>query len=172
VASEPSALGSTLAPVAEPLSLSQQALDRLRAEHEERTVPRRKEITNRIEEARAHGDLSENAEYHAAKNEQGLNEARIRQLEDMLSRAVIVEADATSDAAAAGLLVELRYEGDDDTTTYLMGSIEERHDVYDVLSVSSPLGQALQGKHPGTKVSYQGPKRELVVELVSVRPLS
>ncbi len=156
----------------EPLSLSQQALDRLQAEFEERTGPRRKDITNRIEEARAHGDLKENAEYHAAKNEQGLNEARIRQLEDMLQRAEVVETDASNDAAAAGFLVELRYEGDDDTTTYLMGSIEERHDTYDVLSVSSPLGQALQGRHPGDKVSYQGPKRELVVELVSVRPAS
>jgi transcription elongation factor GreA len=156
--------------VSEPLSLSQQALDRLRAEHDERTGPGRTEITNRIEEAREHGDLKENAEYHAAKNEQGLNEARIRQLEDMLSRAVVVEAEPDADAAEPGYLVELRYEGDDDTTTYLMGSIEERHDTYDVLSVSSPLGQALQGKHPGTKVSYQGPKRELVVELVSVKP--
>ncbi|HEY3830712.1 MAG TPA: transcription elongation factor GreA [Acidimicrobiia bacterium] len=156
----------------EPLELSQQALDRLHAEFDERTGPGRTEITNRIEEAREHGDLKENAEYHAAKNEQGLNEARIRQLEDMLSRAVVVEADANTDAAAAGLLVELRYEGDDDTTTYLMGSIEERHDTYDVLSVSSPLGRAVIGKHPGTKVSYQGPKRELAVELVSVRPAS
>ncbi len=90
----------------------------------------------------------------------------------MLQRAVVVEAGPDADAAAAGCLVELRYEGDDDTTTYLMGSIEERHETYDVLSVSSPLGQALNGKQPGTKVSYQGPKRELVVELVSVRPAS
>ena len=157
----------------EPLSLSQQALDRLHAEFDERSGPGRAEITNRIEEAREHGDLKENAEYHAAKNEQGLNEARIRQLEDMLSRAVVVEAGSVNtDAAAAGLLVELRYEGDDDTTTYLMGSIEERHDTYDVLSVSSPLGRAVLGKHPGTKVSYQGPKRELAVELVSVRAAS
>ena len=74
----------------------------------------------------------------------------------------MVEAGSVNtDAAAAGLLVELRYEGDDDTTTYLMGSIEERHDTYDVLSVSSPLGKAVLGKHPGTKVSYQGPDASL-----------
>ncbi len=155
----------------EPLELSQHALDRLKAEFEERTTARRKEIVARIEEARAHGDLSENAEYDAAKNEQGQNEGRVRQIEDMLKRAVVVAHTASTDAAATGCLLELRYVGDTDTTTYLMGSIEERHDVYEVLSVSSPLGQALLGKHPGDKVSYKGPRRELSVELVSVRAL-
>ena len=155
----------------ESLQLSQQALDRLRAEYEERTTSRRKEVTARIEEARAHGDLSENAEYDAAKNEQGQNEGRVRQIEDMLKRAVVVEPESASGGASVGCLVELRYEGDTDTTTYLMGSIEERHDTYDVLSVSSPLGQALLGKQPGTRVTYQGPKRELAVELVDVRAL-
>ena len=98
--------------------------------------------------------------------------ARLAQAEGMRVISFRHEQNAGNAAAAAGYLVELRYEGDDDTTTYLMGSIEERHDTYDVLSVSSPLGQALQGKHPGAKVSYQGPKRELVVELVSVKPAS
>lgn len=153
----------------EPLHLSQQALDRLKTEYEERTTSRRKEITLRIEEARAHGDLSENAEYDAAKNDQGHNEARIRQLEDMIKRAVVVEATGDTDSVAPGCLVELRYEGDDDTTTYLYGSIEERHDTYEVLSTSSPLGVALAGKKPGDKVKYQGPRRELSVELVGVR---
>jgi len=153
----------------EPLALSQQALDRLKAEYEERTTARRKEITLRIEEARAHGDLSENAEYDAAKNDQGHNEARVRQLEDMIKRAVVVEASGDSGEVAPGCLVELRYEGDDDTTTYLYGSIEERHPTYEVLSTSSPLGVALAGKKPGDRVTYQGPKRELAVELVGVR---
>ena len=155
----------------EPLQLSQQALDRLRAEYEERTTTRRKEITARIEEARAHGDLSENAEYDAAKNEQGQNEGRVRQLEDMFKRAVIVEGGSADDGAAVGCIVEIRYEGDTDTTSYLLGSIEERHDEHEVLSVSSPLGQALLGKQPGDRVTYQGPRRELSVELVSISSL-
>ena len=153
----------------EPLHLSRSALDRLEAEYEERTTTRRKEITLRIEEARAHGDLSENAEYDAAKNDQGHNEARIRQLDDMIKRAVVVEASGATDEVAPGCLVELRYEGDDDTTTYLYGSIEERHETYEVLSTSSPLGVALAGKKPGDRVTYQGPKRALAVELVGVR---
>lgn len=155
----------------EALELSQQALDRLHAEFEERTTARRKEITARIEEARAHGDLKENAEYHAAKDEQGHNESRIRHIEDMLKRAVVVESTAAADTAAAGRLVEIRYVGDTDTTTYLIGSIEERHDTYDVLSVSSPLGQALLGKSAGDKVSYEGPKRAINVEIVKVSSL-
>jgi transcription elongation factor GreA len=151
------------------LHLSASALDRLKAELEERTTTRRKEITLRIEEARAHGDLSENAEYDAAKNDQGHNEARIRQLEDMIKRAVVVESTGNATDVQPGCLVELRYEGDDDTTTYLYGSIEERHDTYEVLSTSSPLGVALAGKKPGERVTYQGPKRELAAEVVAVR---
>ena len=157
--------------VMEPLELSQPALDRLNAEFEERTTARRKEIVARIEEARAHGDLKENAEYHAAKDEQGHNESRVRQIEDMLKRAVVVAHTQGDDAASSGCLVELRYAGDSDTTTYLMGSIEERHDTFEVLSVSSPLGTVLLGKRPGDHVTYLGPRQELRVELVSVRPL-
>ena len=66
------------------------------------------------------------------------------------------------------MLVELRHEGDDATEIYLVGSIEERHDTYDVVSTSSPLGQALLGAAPGATVTYQGPRRELSVEVVSV----
>ena len=165
------AAGGILPATMDILELSQQALDRLHAEFEDRAIGRRKEITARIEEARAHGDLKENAEYHAAKDEQGHNESRIRQLEDMFKRAVVVHPSGSDGGAAAGCLVELRYEGDTETITYLIGSIEERHDVYDVLSVSSPLGQALLAKQPGDTVSYQGPKREISVELVSVRAL-
>jgi transcription elongation factor GreA len=150
-------------------SLSHEAHERLSRELEERTTNGRREISHRIEEAREHGDIKENADYDAAKNEQGHNEARIRQIEAILRDAVIVE-HGNGDVVEAGALVELRYEGDDGTETYLVGSIEERHDTYDVLSTSSPLGQALVGAKPGATVKYQGPRRELSVEVVSVRP--
>ncbi len=151
--------------------LSPQAYERLRQELEERTTARRREISLWIERAREHGDISENADYDAAKNEQGHNEARIRQLEAMLKDAVVLENAAASDVVAPGVLVELRYQGDDDVTTYLVGSIEERHETYDVLSTNSPLGQAILGKGPGSTVTYQGPKRELSVTVEAVRPL-
>ena len=153
----------------EPIQLSQDAYDRLRAEHEERTGPRRKEITARIEEAREHGDLRENAEYHAAKNEQGLNEARIRQLDQMLRDATIVEVDASGETVEPGVVVEIRINDDPETQTYLFGSIEERHETYDVLSTASPLGHALLGASPGSTVTYQGPRREMSVTVVAVR---
>jgi transcription elongation factor GreA len=153
----------------DPIVLSQDAFDRLKAEYDERSNARRKEISARIEEAREHGDLKENAEYHAAKNEQGLNEARVRQLEAMLRNAQIVETSAVGDVVEPGVVVEIRIEGDDELQTYLVGSIEERHDTYDVLSTNSPLGQALLGSTPGTTVSYQGPRREMSVTVVAVR---
>jgi transcription elongation factor GreA len=150
--------------------LSPQAYQRLQQELEERSTTRRRDLSLWIERAREHGDLKENADYHAAKDEHGLNEARIRQLEQMLKEAVVVEA-SSGDVVEPGTLVELRYEGDDTPMTYLVGSIEERHDKYDMLSTNSPLGQALLGKEPGATVTYQGPKRELSVTVVSVRPL-
>ena len=152
--------------------LSQQAYERLRQELEERTTTRRREISLWIERAREHGDISENADYDAAKNEQGHNEARVRQLEAMLKSAVVIESAAAGEVVEPGVLVELRHEGDDDPVTYLVGSIEERHETYPVLSTESPLGQALLGASPGAQVRYQGPKRELGVTVVAVRPLS
>src|SRR5215510_7443639 len=153
----------------EPAQLSQQAHDRLREELEERSGPRRKEISAWIERAREHGDLRENADYDAAKNEQGHNEARIRQLEEMLKTAVVVEG-ASGDVVAPGTIVELKMEGDEAPTSYLVGSIEERHETLDVVSSSSPLGQALLGHGPGEIVSYEGPRRTFAVEIVSVSP--
>jgi len=153
----------------EPAQLSEQAHRRLREELDERSGPRRREISAWIERAREHGDIRENADYDAAKNEQGHNEARIRQLEEMLRTAVVVEG-AAGDVVEAGTIVEIRMDDDDDTTSYLVGSIEERHEELEVLSTSSPLGQALLGHGPGEVVSYEGPRRTFAVEIVSVQP--
>ena len=149
--------------------LSPQAHARLKAELEERTTTRRRELSLWIERAREHGDISENADYDAAKNEQGHNEARVRQLEAMLKNAIVIDSSTAGDVVEPGTLVDLRYEDDDDLVTYLVGSIEERHEKYDVLSTNSPLGQALLGKAPDSTVTYQGPKRELSVTVVAVR---
>jgi transcription elongation factor GreA len=149
--------------------LSQQAYDRLQEELAERSGPRRKEISAWIERAREHGDIRENADYDAAKNEQGHNEARIRQLEEILRTAEVV-AGQSGDVVAPGTIVEVKMEGDADTVSYLVGSIEERSDEFEVLSTSSPLGQALLEHSPGDTVSYEGPRRTFAVEIVSVRP--
>ncbi len=138
----------------DPSHLSQQAYDRLQEELAERSGPRRKEISAWIERAREHGDIKENADYDAAKNEQGHNEARVRQLEEILRTAVVVEGPS-GEVVAPGTIVEVRMEGDDDTTSYLVGSIEERSDEFEVLSTSSPLGQALLEHAPGDTVSLR-----------------
>jgi transcription elongation factor GreA len=151
--------------------LSRDAYDRLKQELEERSTSGRRDISSWIERAREHGDIRENADYDAAKNEQAHNEARIRPLEQMLRDAVVGE-DATGDVVAPGTIVEIRMEGDDDLSSYLVGSIEERHDTLEVLSTSSPLGQALLGHGPGETVSYDGPRRTFAVEIVSVRSAS
>jgi len=151
--------------------LSQQAYDRLQDELAERSGPRRKEISAWIERAREHGDIRENADYDAAKNEQGHNEARIRQLEELLRTAQVVEGQS-GDVVAPGTIVEVKMEGDDETISYLVGSIEERSEEFEVLSTSSPLGQALLEHRPGETVSYEGPRRTFAVEIVSVRPVA
>jgi transcription elongation factor GreA len=154
----------------EPTHLSPAAHQRLTEELTWRSGARRMEISEWIERAREHGDIRENADFDAAKNEQGLNEARVRQLDQLLKEAIVVEA-GDGDTVAPGTLVEIRMDNDTDSTTYLVGSIEERNDTYEVLSTSSPLGQALVGKAPGEVVTYQGPKRAFEVEIVSVRAL-
>ncbi len=149
--------------------LTQEAYDRLKEELEWRSGPYRIEISQMIEKAREHGDLKENGEYHAAKDTQGLSEARIRELEHILKHAKIIEA-AKGDVVETGTIVEIRMEGDDSTTTYLVGSIEEQSDEYDLLTTHSPLGEALMGAKAGDKVQYEGPKATFEVEIVSVKP--
>jgi transcription elongation factor GreA len=134
--------------------LSQEAFDRLRSELENLKTEGRERISAVIEEARAHGDLRENAEYHAAKDEQGQMEARIRQLEELLRQAKIGEPDDT-DAVRPGLKVVLEVDGDEET--YLLGSREDQHDELEILSSESPMGQAILGAAVGDTVSFETP---------------
>src|ERR687897_894917 len=149
--------------------LSQAAFDRLRAEHDDLTTRGRVDIARKIETARELGDLSENGDYHAAKEEQGKMEGRIAQLSFMLENAEIVEGSGDGDSVSHGSVVSIRYEGDDEVEKYLIGSIEERHDDLDVISPSSPLGEALLGSGKGDTVAFTAPTgAELRVEVVAV----
>ena len=147
--------------------LSQATHDRLSAELEDLTTRGRIDIAQKIQAARELGDLSENGDYHAAKDEQGKMEARIRHLETILEDAVIVE-DVSTDVVAAGSIVDIRYDGDDDIERFLVGSIEERHEGVDVISPTSPLGQALIGASCGDRVDYEAPGGQLTVEVVAI----
>jgi transcription elongation factor GreA len=148
--------------------LSQAAYDRLQAELDDLTTRGRIEIARTIQRAREMGDLSENADYHAARDDQGRMESRIRQIQALLDGAVIVEGDKHSDEVGTGSIVSLRYEGDDDVERYLVGSIEERRDDLPVISPASPLGQSLLGRSRGDTVEYRAPSGTLKVEIVEI----
>jgi transcription elongation factor GreA len=149
--------------------LSPETHARLVEELEDLTTRGRIDIARAIEAARALGDLSENGDYHAAKDAQGKMEARIRQLQATLDQAVIVAgSSAPAGVISTGTVVGFRYEGDDEVEHYLLGSIEERHGEYPVVSPGSPLGQALLGKKVGDVVTYDAPNGKLSVEIISV----
>jgi transcription elongation factor GreA len=152
--------------------LTQEAYDRLKAELEHLSGPARAEITERIAAARAEGDLKENGGYHAAKDEQGKMEARIRQLTQLLREAKVGEPPAAeAGVAGPGMVVTVRF-SDGDEETFLIGSREEAA-VADitVYSAQSPMGVALTGAKPGDSVSYTAPNgREITLELVDAKP--
>ena len=155
--------------MAESVQLSQAAYDRLKAELDDLTTRGRIDIARKIEVARELGDLSENGDYHAAKEEQGKMEGRIIHLSRMIKNAEIVEATDGGDTVTAGCVVGIRYAGDDEVERYLLGSIEEQHDDLDVISPGSPLGEALIGRRAGESVSYETPTgAQLEVEITSV----
>lgn len=150
------------------VDLSKGAHDRLKAEFTDLTTRGRIDIARKIETARELGDLSENGDYHAAKEEQGKMEGRIAHLAQILENANIVDS-AGSSIATAGSIVVIRYDGDTDTERYLIGSIEEHHEDLDVISPGSPLGEAMLGSKVGDKVTYQTPTgATLQVELVEI----
>jgi transcription elongation factor GreA len=151
--------------------LTPEAYERLSSELNELKTEGRERISQAIGTAREHGDIRENADYDAAKNEQGMMEARIRQLETLLSTAVVGEVAGTSGVAGPGTVVVLEIAGEEET--YFLGSREEAIDGMDVLSVQSALGQAVSGRKAGDKFSYVTPTgRELPVKLLQAEPRS
>jgi transcription elongation factor GreA len=148
--------------------LSHAAYDRIKDEHDDLVTRGRIDIARKIEAARELGDLSENGDYHAAKEEQGKMAGRIAHLANLLENAVIVE-DAATDHVQPGVVVAIRYEGDDDVERYLLGSIEERIEGIEVMSPGSPLGQALVGGKVGDTVEYETPTgARLKVEIAAI----
>lgn len=154
--------------------LTTAALARLRAELDDLSTRGRIEIAQRIDEARALGDLKENGDYHSAKEEQGLMEGRIREIESLLANAEELSGVA-GDTVSVGTIVTLLYDGDaeDAAERFLVGHLEEIPPADDITVVSptSPLGSALLGASPGQTVSYAAPNGNLTVKLLGVSPL-
>ena len=149
--------------------LTQEAHDRLRDELAYLTGEGRAEIVRRIESAREEGDLRENGGYHAAKDEQGKQEARIRQLQALLQTAKVGEAPADNGVVGPGMVVTVRLAGDE--MRFLLGSREVASDDIEVYSERSPLGEAINGRRVGESASYTAPNgREIPVEILDATP--
>ena len=152
--------------------LTQDAFDRLQEELAERSGPRRDSIVKRIEAAREEGDLRENGGYHAAKEEQGKNEARIKVLRHMLEHAQIGAPPAADGQVAHGMIVTVRLVEFDEEETFLLGSREEAATTsISVYSPSSPMGAAVNGASIGQTVTYTAPNvKQFNVEILRAEP--
>ncbi|MFC4946995.1 transcription elongation factor GreA [Pseudonocardia sp. GCM10023141] len=150
--------------------LTQEAYDRLKGELDV-LIANRPVIAAEINARREEGDLKENGGYHAAREEQGQQEGRIRQLQELLRTAQVGVAPSSSDVAAPGMVLKIRYD-DEDTETVLLGSREEgAHGDLQVISPNSPLGAALLGAKVGETRTYQLPTGgNMEVSLVSAEP--
>lgn len=150
--------------------LTQEAYDRLNAELEHLKGPGRTEIAQKIDEARAEGDLKENGGYHAAREEQAKQEARIRQLDDILRHAQVGDAPSEAGVVEPGTVVTALVGGEE--MVFLLGSREVAGGTdLDVFSEKSPLGSAILGLAAGESASYQAPNgRSIAVEVVRVAP--
>lgn len=153
--------------------LTQEAFDRLKQELQE-LIDKRPAIAMEINERREEGDLKENGGYHAAREEQGKQEARIAQLQSLLRKATVGEAPPDDGIAEAGMVVTVRFDGDDADETFLLGSREEAETAgIAVYSPASPLGVALTGRHEGDVVEYETPNaKTMKVTLISAKPFS
>jgi transcription elongation factor GreA len=156
--------------------LTQEAFDRLADELEYLKGPARAEISRRIADAREEGDLRENGGYHAAREEQSKTEARIAQLEDMLSRAKVGERPVNGDVVEAGMQVTVKF-SDGETETFLLGAREvlmlDRSVEMSVYSPQSPLGAAILGKRPGDSATFAAPTGKTVaVEIIDAKPFT
>ena len=151
--------------------LTQEAHDRLKAELDQ-LVAGRPAMAAEINARREEGDLKENGGYHAAKDEQGKQEGRIRQLTDLLRKARVGEPPTTATTAELGTVITIRFQGDDETEKFLLGSREIAGTTgLQVYSPESALGSAILGAKPGASVTYQAPNgRDITVDVVAVEP--
>jgi transcription elongation factor GreA len=151
----------------EPTWLTPAAHRQLEEELARLTTAGRHHVEERLAEARSHGDIRENADYEAAKQEQGLMEARIRRIQHLLKTAEVRAAEST-EVVEIGSLVTVREDGEENE--YLVATPENRVPGYHLASPQGPLGRALLGARPGERVDYQAPGGTFSVEVLAVRP--
>lgn len=152
--------------------LTQEAYNQLKAELEYLSGPARIEIATKIAAAREEGDLRENGGYHAAKEEQGKQELRVRQLTQLLEHAKVGEAPANDGIVEPGMVVTIAFDGDpEDTVTFLMASREYASTDIDTYSPQSPLGVGVTGKKVGDNAEYELPNGRIAsVKILAAKP--
>ncbi|MGW1880899.1 transcription elongation factor GreA [Streptomyces sp. NPDC001970] len=152
--------------------LTQEAYNQLKAELEYLSGPARTEISAKIAAAREEGDLRENGGYHAAKEEQGKQELRVRQLTQLLENAKVGEAPAADGVVAPGMVVTVAFDGDEsDTETFLLASREYASSDISTYSPQSPLGSGVNGKKVGDDAEYELPNgRIAMVRILEAKP--
>ncbi|MFI6642068.1 transcription elongation factor GreA [Streptomyces sp. NPDC050504] len=152
--------------------LTQEAYNKLKEELEYLSGPARTEIAAKIAAAREEGDLRENGGYHAAKEEQGKQELRVRQLTQLLEKAKVGEAPAADGVVAPGMVVTIAFDGDpDDTETFLLASREYASDDISTYSPQSPLGSGVNGKRVGEDAEYELPNgKKASVKILDAKP--
>lgn len=152
--------------------LTQASYNQLKAELDYLSGPARTEIAQKIEAAREEGDLKENGGYHAAKEEQGKQELRVRQLTQLLEHAKVGEAPADDGIVEPGMVVTIAFDGDeDDTLTFLMASREYASTDIETYSPQSPLGSGVNGKKVGDEAEYELPNgKKASVKILAAKP--
>ena len=146
--------------------ISKDGLDKLRAELDEMLAVRRPEIAQRIHDAKEHGDLSENAEYEDAKNEQAFVEGRIQTLEAMIKNATLIDEHTSTDHVQIGSTVKVK--GDEGPETFLIVGSAEAKPAQGRISNESPVGRALLGRKKGDKVVVKVPAGDFAYTIVEI----
>ncbi len=148
--------------------LTEEGLAKIKEELEFLTGEKREEISRKLEIAISQGDLKENADYHAAKEEQAFVEGRIKDLEDALRRAKIIEEDMPSDVVRVGSTVTVREEGYDEEESYQIVGAPEADPSQGLISNESPIGQALLGAKKGQVVKALTPGGEIRLRILAI----
>lgn len=148
--------------------VTEEGLQELKNELEDLSVNVRPEVINAIKEARALGDLSENAEYHAAKDKQSVVEARIRELEYLIENATVIK-EGDSSEVRIGSTVEIKYIDDDEVEEYKIVGSTEADPFENKISNSSPIAKAIIGKKVNDVASVESPNGNYDVQIVSIK---
>lgn len=149
------------------LYLTEEGLEEIKKELEELKLVKRPEVINALKDARAQGDLSENAEYDAARAEQAVVESRIKDLEAMVERAVVI-TKVDTDVVSIGTKVTLEYVDDDDTEEYSIVGSQEADPFTNKISNESPIAKAIMGLKVGSVVSVDSPNGKYEVKILAI----